>query len=379
MSVHDVNVRSRWVLVARLLVVGLVCTAVWPNTLVAVPTNAEIEAAQEKAESARRKLDDLAADLEERTEEYLEADDALRKTRAAISQTERELELALVELEGSTTRLNGRAAAIYRSGGVDWIAVVLGATDFRDLVTRVDLMRRVGQSDADLVRDVKAAKQTIESAKSSLERRKAEQVVQRNHARQAQTRMRAAVAEQERYLAGLDATLKRLIAEEKARQEAIARERAARAAALAATSGGGRAGRPFDAAALGSPRPEAVGIARRFVGITPYVWGGTTPAGFDCSGLVQYCYRELGVYLPRTSRQQYRVGAYIPPDRLDLLQPGDLVFFGREGDPNRVHHVGMYIGGGQMIHAPQTGELVSEASLVGRIESRRDYVGAVRP
>jgi cell wall-associated NlpC family hydrolase len=191
--------------------------------------------------------------------------------------------------------------------------------------------------------------------------------------------MRRAVTQQQSYLSRLDSRVKKLVAEERARQERLARERAAAAARLAAQSGGGRAGREFDPAALGAPRPEAVAVARRFVGKVWYQWGGTTPAGFDCSGLVLYCYREVGVSLPRTSRQQYRVGAYIPPDRLDLLEPGDLVFFGRDGDPNRVHHVGMYIGGGSMIHAPQTGEMVGVGSLIGRIASRGDYVGAVRP
>ncbi len=345
----------------------------------AVPSNPRIEAAQEKVRAARERLDELAADLEERTEEYAEADEALRRTRAAISATERDLEESLIRLDGAEARLNGRAAAIYRSGGVDWIAVVLGATDFRDLVTRIDLMRRVGLSDAELVADVKAAKDAIESARVSLERRRAEQVVQRNRARDAHRRMRDAVEEQRRYVASLDATVKRLIAEEKERQERLARERAAEAARLAAQQGAGQAGRPFDPAALGPSHPEVVEVARRYVGVTPYVWGGTTPAGFDCSGLVQYCYREVGIDLPRTSRQQYRVGAYIEPRRLDLLEPGDLVFFGRDGDPARVHHVGIYVGVGEMIHAPQTGELVSQVSLLARIETRADYVGAVRP
>ncbi len=373
--------RVRTLIARSVLVACLAVTCVWcvVDTTLAVPATARIKAAQEKAQAARERLDDLAADLEERTEEYAEAEDALRRTRAAISRTERELDVALADLNSAKSRLNGRVAAIYRSGGIDWLTVVLGASDFRDLVTRVDLMRRVGKSDADLVADVKAAKEAIEAARNSLQRRKAEQVIQRDQAREAQARMQAAVIEQKQYLEGLDATVKRLVAEEKARQEELARRRAAEAARLAAQAGIGRSGRPFDPSALGAPHPEVVDIARRFVGVTPYVWGGTTPSGFDCSGLVQYCYREVGVYLPRTSRQQFRVGAYISPDRLDLLEAGDLLFFGREGDPNRIHHVALYVGGGQMIHAPQTGELVSEASLLARIESRRDYVGAVRP
>ena len=346
----------------------------------AVPATAEIKKAQEDAEKARERLDDLAADLEERTEDYLEIEDELARTRALISKTEAELEAALAELDRAELRLNGRASAIYRNGSIDVLSVFVGATDFRDLVTRLDLMRRIGRTDASLVSAVKDAKTRIETTQSSLERRREEQTALRDRARDAQSRMRSAVSQQKEFLETLDSRVKKLVAEEKARQERLARERAAAAARLAAQTGGvGRAGREFDPEALGAPHPEAVKAARRFVDKVWYQWGGTTPAGFDCSGLVLYCYRQVGISLPRTSRQQYRVGAYIPPDRLDLLEPGDLVFFGRDGDPNRVHHVGMYIGGGSMIHAPQTGEKVSIGSLTGRIAARGDYVGAVRP
>jgi len=121
-----------------------------------------------------------------------------------------------------------------------------------------------------------------------------------------------------------------------------------------------------------------VAKAREHLGV-PYVWGGVTPQGFDCSGLTRYAYAQIGIDLPRTSRSQFRVGAYIPPDRLDLLASGDLVFFGYDGDPSKIHHVGMYLGGGSYIHAPQSGDVVRIASLTGRIASRGDYVGASRP
>lgn len=372
------HTRLTHILFGVLIVLASALTAVEPVS--AVPATARIEKAQAEAEKARERLDDLAAELEERTEDYLEIEDELTQTRALISRTESELDVALTELDRAEVRLNGRASAIYRNGSIDVISVFVGATDFRDLVTRIDLMRRIGHTDASLVSAVKDAKARIESTRNSLERRREEQTVLRDRAREAQSSMRSAVNRQREYLETLDSRVKELVAQEKARQERLARERAAAAARLAAQSGGvGRAGRDFDPAALGSPHPEAVTVARRFVDKVWYQWGGTTPAGFDCSGLVLYCYREIGVSLPRTSRQQYRVGAYIPPDRLDLLEPGDLVFFGRDGDPNRVHHVGMYIGGGSMIHAPQTGEKVSVGSLTGRIARRGDYVGAVRP
>jgi cell wall-associated NlpC family hydrolase len=90
---------------------------------------------------------------------------------------------------------------------------------------------------------------------------------------------------------------------------------------------------------------------------TPYVWGGTTPKGFDCSGLAQYLYAQEGVKIPRVSQDQFRAGRAIPAAQ---MQPGDLVFFQKNGD---VHHVGIYMGGGKFLQSPHTGDVVKISSL----------------
>jgi cell wall-associated NlpC family hydrolase len=116
--------------------------------------------------------------------------------------------------------------------------------------------------------------------------------------------------------------------------------------------------------------PQAVAIAKRYLGI-PYVWGGSTPTGgFDCSGLVMYVYRQLGITLDHYAAWQFLEGARIAPQD---LQPGDLVFFEPKADGPG--HVGMYVGDGKMINAPHTGDVVRIVSIQGR----SGYVGAVRP
>ena len=99
----------------------------------------------------------------------------------------------------------------------------------------------------------------------------------------------------------------------------------------------------------------------------PYVWGGSTPRGFDCSGLVVYVFAQIGISLPHSTYALWNVGT---PVSRDQLQPGDLVFF------NGLGHMGIYIGGGQFIHAPHTGDVVKISSMSGYYSSA--YMGARR-
>jgi cell wall-associated NlpC family hydrolase len=96
---------------------------------------------------------------------------------------------------------------------------------------------------------------------------------------------------------------------------------------------------------------SVLATADDYVG-TRYVWGGTTPRGFDCSGFVQYVFRQHGIELPRTSRQQAQVGEYVPAS-LSALEVGDLLFFATDG--KRIDHIAIYAGDDEIIHSSSSG------------------------
>ncbi len=119
-----------------------------------------------------------------------------------------------------------------------------------------------------------------------------------------------------------------------------------------------------------TPNEKVIVVAKKYRGV-PYVAGGSTPSGFDCSGFTQYAYGKVGVKLSHNSQAQYNeCGTKVA--RADLKQ-GDLVFFG--GSTSSINHVGIYVGNGKYIHSPQTGDVVS----IDDLSHRTNYVGAARP
>lgn len=369
------TVRQTLTRVIVTLVMATCCMPVGtePRAL-ATPSTPEISTKQAEAERAQAELQRMSDELEVAVEQYNAVAEALSRTREEIAKAQAELAVARADLSRRRQALETRAVAMYRGEDAGFLEMLFGATSFEDLIVRVELLGRIGRYDAQLVAHATAAKKRVEAVQRALENREQEQIALKMKAEQQAANIKAAIERQRQYVDALNSEVKRLIAEEEERQRRIAEERA-RAAAAAAAARRGRPATPVGDLPAG--HPEVVDIALKYLGV-PYAWGGASPTGFDCSGLCVYVYAQIGISLPRTSAAQFRAGAHIPPDRLDLLRPGDLVFFGTDGDPSRVHHVGIYAGDGNYIHAPQMGDLVKVSSLNERIASRGDYVGASR-
>jgi cell wall-associated NlpC family hydrolase len=255
--------------------------------------------------------------------------------------------------------LNTRANDMYRAGPLGIVDVLLGAQDFEQFAATWDILKELNTKDANNTAEMKVVRAEAKSAHAQVTEKERAAAKQLAIMKSNKAQVEAQLAERKRKLAGVEAEVAALQAQEEAVRAAASRAAAAR---YSSGDGGGDANFPPPQRA---PRSEIVSVARKYLGAR-YVWGATGPNTFDCSGFTSYVYRQVGVSIPRVSRDQINAGERV--SRKDLA-PGDLVFFG-----SPIHHVGMYIGGGMMIHAPNSGSYVKIAPAF-----RSNYVGACRP
>lgn len=337
--------------------------------------------------SARAEADRAQADLQVlndkvavAAEAYNAAQQQLDETNAKIDENQQVLASTKSNLSVSRHELSSMLVDAYRQGNPDLIAFLLNANSIDSLIDQTRFIQRVTGHAEGVVRDVRRYTSEVKQREQALEEeRGARQSALQDRAAQ-EASVRAALAERTRLLNSLSTEIQGIIGRREAAQRAADAVLAAKADAVLATAstiaggadvsiGGSVDTGSSPSVAIPAPPSSSVGGSAASVALgqlgTPYVWGGGAPGGFDCSGLVAWAYAQVGVSLPHYAAAQYAMGTPVP---LDALQPGDLVSFHGSG------HIGIYIGGGQYVHAPETGDVVKVSSLA----DRSDIDGAVR-
>jgi cell wall-associated NlpC family hydrolase len=341
----------------------------------------QITAKRAVAQGVLNEIHSLDVQLEKSIEAYNGANDRLAAIERERSLNTRHYAIARSNLKLAQQRLAARLRAIYTSDQEDsTLAIILGSRSLSDFLNRIETVNSVSSQDSQVLGEIKRFKRVV--AVRGVQLRKAhvrqEQVVAERAA--AKRQVEAGLAERQRLLGSIKDEIAKLQAEEARRQELLRIQAEARLRAqLAAQSQASAQAQATDVVGASAVSPEgisiappsryggAVGIAMQYLGV-PYVWGGASPSGFDCSGFVMFVYAQLGVSLPHHAASQFNYGT---PVSIDQLEPGDLVFFDGLG------HEGIYIGGGQFIHAPHTGDVVKISSL-GDSWYAATFVGARR-
>ena len=344
------------------------------KTAAADPT---VDAKRLEAQGVLAQIQEIDGQLGHAIESYNLANVKLDRIRGDLKANARHLTIARSSLKAAQIHLSERLVALYKTGGnAGSLDVILGSKSIDDLLDRLDAVERVSAQDARVLREVKSFRAQVIQRKGRLERaQKAQVQVVADKASQRRS-IEGQLAERQRLLASIKDQISQLEAAERRRQERLAAQAQARLRSTQQSQTQSAAPQallqtdPIEEAI--APAPDAryggvVGIAMQYLGV-PYVWGGASPSGFDCSGFSMYVFAQVGVSLPHHAASQYGMGS---PVSRDQLQAGDLVFF------NGLGHMGIYIGGGQFIHAPHTGDVVKISSLSDSWYART-WVGARR-
>jgi cell wall-associated NlpC family hydrolase len=316
------------------------------------------------------------------------ADDALGLARQQVALVDRSLQrnqyrlhIARGNLKAAQKRLMARLYSLYVNGAPSTIDVLAGAHSLSQIIDRAESAQVLSNQDAALGKQALSFEHAVQARERQLKQLKVKrEQAAREKAAEKQT-VAAELGQQQRLLASIHSSISQLQAQEAARERAAqaaaeARLKAELAAQAAARNRAREQAQPTPPSSPvltppppvnvptgnGAGHPAAASIALHYLGV-PYVYGGASPGGFDCSGLVMYVYAQLGISLPH-----YTVAQWNATQPISSPAPGDLVFF------NGLGHVGIYIGGGRFVDAPHTGSVVR----IDSISSFGGYDGARR-
>jgi cell wall-associated NlpC family hydrolase len=339
-----------------------------------------------QAELILAQVQDLDAEVGAAAERFNGATYKLGQLSERLSQTRTDLKRARKQLGTARGRASERLVQLYMDGsGPSTLEVMLGSESLSDMLDRLDVGKRVLEHDTRIAADLKRLSVQTKQREKQLAASRATQAGLVRQLGSERDAIAAKLNERRQLLSSVQAEVDRLEAEERARQIELRRRAEAELARQRSLAAAQQLGTPespqaaetavapnlaVDPAVEIPPAPESipppappadasrgaqvVAIAMRYLGI-PYKWGGASPStGFDCSGLTMYVFAQIGVSLPHYAAAQYGLGRAVSKSE---LAPGDLVFFRGLG------HMGMYIGGGNFIHAPRTGDVVKISSL----------------
>ncbi|MFF1697250.1 NlpC/P60 family protein [Streptomyces sp. NPDC058257] len=280
--------------------------------------------------TTKAKVDHLFEQAEKATELYNKADERADTLRGQVARAKDSVARGQERINTMRGALGSLAGAQYRSGGIDPSLALLLSSDPDGYLDKAAALDRISVRQAGELTDLQKAQRSLDQERTEAGRKLLEL-----------EKSRTAVARHKRGVEHKLAKARKLLNSLSARD----RERYDRA------SRSGRGDMPdLGSAAPSSPRAAAaIAAARSAVG-RPYVWGANGPSGFDCSGLMQWSYAQAGVGLPRTSQAQRYAGQQVP---LSQARPGDLVAYRDDAS-----HIGMYMGNGQVVHAPYPGAAV---------------------
>jgi cell wall-associated NlpC family hydrolase len=251
--------------------------------------------------------------------------------------------------------LTNRIVSIYKAGEVNVIEVLINSGGFNDFYVQMSYIKKVNDQDYKLLEQYKESANIISDLTDEIDVKRSQQLALEKQLGRDKEQVEAMIAEREGVLSQVNSEVQRILQEEAERQ--LQEQLQARAEAEALLR---------ELEISDEVQAQVVLTAMQYLGV-PYVWGGESPNGFDCSGLTKFVYAKHGVSLPHYAASQSQMGVEVPDD---MLQPGDLIFWG----PGHPHHVGMYIGQGKYIEASGFGGIVKISTLT--IDS--DYAGARR-